>query len=286
MKATKLLLCTDLDRTLLPNGPQAESPQARPLFTALVERAEVALVYVTGRDQDLVKQAIAEYRLPQPDYVIADVGSSIYANITQQYAASWQPLRAWHERIANDWNGISGPEISTLLRAIPLLRLQEDTKQGLFKLSYYVPQDADKSMLLAMLNNLLQKQQIRANLIWSIDEPAGVALLDILPASATKYHALIFLMQQTGHSLETTLFAGDSGNDLDVLCSEISSVLVANASAEVAQEAHNRATELGNLQRLYRAKGGLFGLNGNYSAGIIEGFVHFFPQRQHWLATK
>ncbi|MCI5126782.1 MAG: haloacid dehalogenase, partial [Candidatus Electrothrix sp. AR5] len=33
----KLLVCTDLDRTLLPNGPQPESPGARPAFAALAE---------------------------------------------------------------------------------------------------------------------------------------------------------------------------------------------------------------------------------------------------------
>ena len=28
----RLLLCTDLDRTLIPNGPQPESPRARAAF--------------------------------------------------------------------------------------------------------------------------------------------------------------------------------------------------------------------------------------------------------------
>jgi len=37
---------------------------------------------------------------------------------------------------------------------------------------------------------------IKANLIWSIDEQAGIGLLDVLPASANKLHAIHFLMQQ------------------------------------------------------------------------------------------
>jgi len=39
----------------------------------LVNRDEVILTYVTGRDEQLVKNAIEEYQLPEPDYVIADV---------------------------------------------------------------------------------------------------------------------------------------------------------------------------------------------------------------------
>ena len=45
----RLLLCTDLDRTLIPNGTQPESPRARELFKRLVSHEEVTLVYVTGR---------------------------------------------------------------------------------------------------------------------------------------------------------------------------------------------------------------------------------------------
>ena len=59
--STRLLLCSDLDRTLLPNGQQPESPGARERFTRFVPRPEVNLVYVTGRHRQLVEQAI---RLP------------------------------------------------------------------------------------------------------------------------------------------------------------------------------------------------------------------------------
>ena len=282
MNINRLLLCTDLDRTLLPNGPQPESPQARARFAALAARPEIDLVYVTGRDQARVREAIASYQLPQPDYVIADVGTSIYRN----EADTWHPLAAWQAEIARDWHGISGPEIRVLLRDLASLQAQEDSKQGLFKLSYYVPLQTDKTKLLSTVNALLQQHGIRANLIWSIDEPAGTGLLDILPASATKYHALDFLRRQTAHAVTHTLFAGDSGNDLDILSSEIPAVLVANASAEVEQDARTVAETHGHAARLYVAKGGFLGMNGNYSAGILEGFVHYFPHLAHWLSPQ
>ncbi len=75
---SNILLCCDLDRTILPNGPQEESPQARPLLRALATRPEVTLVYVSGRHKALLLDAIREYDTPQPDYAIGDVGTTIY----------------------------------------------------------------------------------------------------------------------------------------------------------------------------------------------------------------
>ncbi len=62
----RLLICTDLDRTLIPNGPQPESPGARRRFAILAERPEVTLAYVSGRHRALVEDAITTYRLPTP----------------------------------------------------------------------------------------------------------------------------------------------------------------------------------------------------------------------------
>mgnify|MGYP000444995282 FL=1 len=51
-----LLLCTDLDRTLVPNGAEPESAQSRKKFSQLAGHPQVTLVYVTGRHQQLVEQ--------------------------------------------------------------------------------------------------------------------------------------------------------------------------------------------------------------------------------------
>jgi sucrose-6-phosphatase len=52
-------------------------------------------------------------------------------------------------------------------------------------------------------------------------------------------------------------------------------VLVANAHADVATQAMEAATQNGTTKRLYLAQGGYLGMNGNYSAGILEGIRHF-----------
>ncbi|RKT45743.1 HAD-IIB family hydrolase [Thiocapsa rosea] len=268
-----LLLCTDLDRTLVPNGAEPESPDARPRFRRFVSQPGVTLAYVSGRHQGLVREAIAEYDLPVPDVVIGDVGTSIF-RVT---AGDWVPLADWQEQIGRDWAGIGHDRLAERLADLEILRLQEAEKQAPFKLSYYAPVDTDSGALKSELEARLTPRGVHASLIWSIDEAANIGLLDVLPAGATKYHAVDFLMRRLGHDETTTLFAGDSGNDLEVLVSPIPSVLVANGHPEVREQALRLAAANGQADRLYCARGGWSGMNGNYSAGILEGIAHFRP---------
>ena len=90
-------------------------------------------------------------------------------------------------------------------------------------------------------------------------------------------------MQQLDFGLSNTIFAGDSGNDMAVLTSPIRSVLVANASDEVRHEARRMVLHMGQNETLYFASGGFLEMNGNYSAGILEGVVHFMPEVQQVL---
>jgi len=276
----KLLVCTDLDRTLIPNGPQSESPGAREHFAHLAGRPEVTLVYVSGRHRALVEKAITNYCLPIPDFVIGDVGTTIYHVGPEQ---QWIRQEAWEEEIAVDWAGKSHADIKLLLNGVKDLRLQERSKQNRYKLSYYVPLQSNRERLSAIINQRFEEKGIRASLIWSIDEPVGIGLLDILPARASKHHAIHALMRMHGFSYENTVFCGDSGNDLEVLASPIPAVLVANAQPVVREFALQRAETLGCERQLYIAKGGFMGMNGNYSAGMLEGIAYYHPQTLEWM---
>ncbi len=270
-----LLLATDLDRTLLPNGGQPESPQARALFSRLAARPEVRLAYVTGRHRQLVEAAMAEYDLPRPDFVIADVGTTLY----ELNASDWHPRADWQTAIAADWDGRDHAALADTLRDIPDLRLQEAAKQGPCKLSYYAAALDDPADLLTRVGDRLAASGARVNLVWSVDETTATGLLDVLPASASKLHALEFLRARLGIAIARTVFAGDSGNDMEVLASGLPAVLVANAQETVRAEAVARAP----AGSLYLAHGGLLGMNGNYSAGILEGLAHFIPETRAWL---
>jgi HAD superfamily hydrolase (TIGR01484 family) len=263
-----------MDRTLLPNGSAAESPEAMPLFKRLVERDNVQVAYVSGRSRALIEKAMQEYDLPAPDFVIGDVGTNIYTVADDEWTA-WDD---WHDEIKHSWRGLTYEDLHQCLQDIEGLRLQEEFKQNHFKLSYYVPADIDTDSLLEDVRTRLTDLSVDYSAIWSVDEANHQGLLDILPASASKYHAVEYLLRRNSCDVGNTLFAGDSGNDLDVLCSPLRAVLVANATDIVKEQAEHLAILRGQQDALYIAGGGYLGMNGNYVAGILEGVYHYYPR--------
>ena len=275
----RILLCSDMDRTLLPNGAHPESPGARERLRHLVQRPEVTLAYVTGRNRQLILEAIEAYDLPHPDFAVGDVGATIY----RVHDGRWHVWDNWERKIASDWKGMDRAQLSSLLEKFDELELQEPEKQGRFKLSYYTPVHTDQRRLRRKMSAKLDEADIQASIIWSVDEAADKGLMDVLPESATKHQAVRFIMQQEGFAEKETVFAGDSGNDMPALTSGLQAVMVSNASDAVRTEALREMHAKAMTERLYIAKGGFLGMNGNYAAGILEGLAHFVPETAAWL---
>jgi sucrose-6F-phosphate phosphohydrolase len=274
-----ILLCSDMDRTILPNGDQEESSEVRSVLRLLVERPEIHLAYVSGRDKNLIQKAITEYDLPLPDYAVGDVGTTIY-ELTND---DWHPWDAWFEEIAKDWNGSDSEDLSGFLEGYDKLTLQEPEKQNRFKLSYYTDESADGRQLVHEIRQRLSKQGLNSRVIWSVDEQHNSGLVDILPQRASKLHAIRYLIDQNGYRKSKVVFCGDSGNDLNVLTSDIRAVLVKNASEEVRREAMKSVVKNGRSETLYVAQGDFMGMNGNYAAGVLEGLAHFEPDVTPWI---
>ncbi len=215
-----ILLCSDLDRTILPNGEQEESPQARPLLRRLARREEITLVYVSGRHKKLIQDAIEDYQIPTPDYAIGDVGTTLY----EVGKSEWDPSEGWQQEISQDWKGMSHDDLESLLSDFNQLRLQEPEKQNTFKLSYYADEGIDSKELIQKVRERLDEKGLKTSIIWSIGEQNKIGLLDILPERATKLHAIQFLMNNKEFSEEQTVFSGDSGNDLPALTSGLQAV--------------------------------------------------------------
>ena len=270
----RLLLCTDMDRTIIPNGRQPEHPQAREHFRQLCGLPLIKLVYVSGRHLQLVEQAIADYQLPKPDYAITDVGTKIFC----REQAEWTELHACQKQIAGDCQGRSHDQLQHALSSFTELTLQEQSKQNDFKLSYYLSLAADQDKILQQVDQQLTQLGVAASLIWSIDEPQQVGLLDVLPRNATKLHGIEFLQLHLGYGPQEVIFAGDSGNDLPVLGSSIRSILVANAEPQIKQQALQLAEQNGNAESLFLAQQDNFPLGGNYSAGVLQGIAYYYPE--------
>lgn len=276
----RILLCTDLDRTLLPNGLQPESPGARERLRSFVANPESTLAYVSGRHRALVEEAIAQWELPRPDWVISDVGTVLWQVNT---AGDWSADEDWSQAIDKDWCGRSSADLAECLARFTELELQPPAQQNRHKLSYFLPADADTELLTRRLLEHLAPLNVRARLVFSIDETQDQGLLDVLPESASKRHAIEALTAKLGLVRENTVFCGDSGNDLEVLASPIPAVLVANATDEVRQQARALARAAGHEDQLYLARGQFLGMNGNYAAGILEGVAHYHPQTIDWM---
>ncbi|WP_041273234.1 HAD-IIB family hydrolase [Desulforapulum autotrophicum] len=272
--SNKLLLCTDMDRTVIPNGLHPEHPDARAQFRRLCNLPEIVLAYVTGRHLQLVEEAIKKYNLPEPDFIITDVGTKIY----QKTCDNWISISQWQKQIAKDWQGKTHYQLQQALSRLPELKLQENSKQNDYKLSYYLPLSADHGKIEHQASLILAELGVNASLILSIDEPEQVGLLDVLPKNATKLHAIIFLQEYLDLGLEETIFCGDSGNDLPVLGSQIRSVLVANADRVIKKRSLELAEKNGSKGSLYVAEENDFPLGGNYCAGVLQGIAFYEPQ--------
>jgi len=282
MNLPKLLLCTDMDRTIIPNGFQPEHPDARKLFNQFCSVDGISLAYVTGRHIALAKHAIYNYALPEPSYIISDVGTKIYQMVENE----WLEMPEWQVEIDKDWKGKTPEDIKQALSPISELILQESRKQNTHKLSYYLPLYIDNESIISRMESALAEIDIDVSIIWSLDEPKNTGLIDVLPRHATKLHAIEFLQAKLKYTHEQVIFAGDSGNDLPVLTSHINSILVANASDEIKVEAMQLSQANNNSQALYIANSTDFNIDGNYSAGVLQGVWHYAPQFRDMLNIK
>ena len=137
---------------------------------------------MTGRDLKRVLQGIEEYSLPTPDYIVADVGASIYS----LKAGRWTLHGDWESRLALSWGNIGSMKVHSVLEDMHDLISQEDSRQRYFKRSYYFPEDADKIILCRDVQALLAQSNMPASLVVSHDPEKSVGLLDVLPADANK----------------------------------------------------------------------------------------------------
>ncbi len=270
------LLCTDLDRTLVPNGEQPESALARPVLWHLLRSNGVALAYVSGRDLVRVLAAIDDFDLQKPDVIVADVGTSIYVPIE----GGWQLQDEWQSQIGRDWNGFDSEGIREHLASFSELEDQEEDRQTRFKRSYYLPRDLNANALRQRLDDHLTGLGVQASLVFSDDPEKGIQLLDVLPRHATKIDAIRHVQNMLDVENHLTLFSGDSGNDVTALASTFPSVTVRNADAPTRNAVRLLAAQNATESTSYQAEGGLalaggHELNGHYAAGIVEGLLHF-----------
>jgi HAD superfamily hydrolase (TIGR01484 family) len=256
------LLASDLDGTLIP-PPHVQRPDdGIEAFSSYVAERSIRLAYVTGRHLGLALEGIEAWGLPLPEAIAADVGTSVH----WCRAGRFELDPSYREVVAATPGVIPASDIQALLDGIGGLTLQEASKQGDFKVSYYVDPPRMPDITAQVRERLASAGS--AHLVTSHDalEPRG--LLDVLPDGIGKRTAVEYLRDRLGLPETTVVYAGDSGNDLDALLSPLPGILVANASEAVRAELRRRASDHAVPERLFTA-------SRPWAVGVVEGLRHF-----------
>jgi len=263
------VIATDLDRTLLPNGSQEYDGSMR-IFREIIRNERLKLIFVTGRNLELVQDAIEKFHPPYPELVVGEVGTKIYSRRNEDFVEDCQ----WTRQIrllAKNWNVDKFKEKLSLFNQ---LRIQGENKQNEFKLSYYLDNPKDLSLIIRRVTEIIKLICREATVVYSVDETQDLGLLDILPRRATKLTALEYLRKKLGLKEGEIIYCGDSGNDILPLTFGYKSIIVRNAVPELKNTVRRISTQKNIIDKLYLARG-YKKLNGYYVSGIIEGLIKF-----------
>jgi len=207
-----LLFSTDIDGTVY------DGPRSAALFSDFWNSTteERLLVYNTGRSLDDTRGLIDEANLPQPDFLICGVGTTIHD------CAEDQPLDDYRVRIGVDWNF---DVVHEVVSAQTAARPQPAECQNANKCSWFW-ENAAPSVIDAIVAEIALRG-VKAQAVYSSNID-----LDILPLLANKGNAVRWLAEHLGIGLGDVVVAGDSGNDSRMFGVEgVKVIVVANAEA-------------------------------------------------------
>jgi glucosylglycerol-phosphate synthase len=205
-----LVLATDLDGTLLA-GTQEARRRIRDLFSGGLLGAR--LIYVTGRGLESITPLLSDSKLPQPDYIIADVGATVVHG-------DLRPVDPLHHEIAGHWPGTQ--VILQQLARFPLLQRQTVPQER--RCSFFISEGGISAELRAAVDAL------DCDLLFS----AG-RYLDVLPRGINKGATLRRLAEAEGFDLDAIVVAGDTLNDLSMFATGFKGIVVGGAEPELVQ---------------------------------------------------
>lgn len=206
-----LLVC-DLDGTLL-----GDDLALRRFSQWLApQRDRVALAYSSGRLHWSILEAMEQYPLPAPDFVVGGVGTEIRTR------AHGEPWAQWSERFASWDEALVRERLHGRFR----LRIQPGRVHSPHKVSYFG--DDLSPVELAGIEEALQDAGLDVRLIYSSSRD-----LDVVPAAAGKGEAARYLAEHLDVAATCLIACGDSGNDRCMLEQAGRGVVVANAFAEL-----------------------------------------------------
>ena len=231
-----MMLATDLDGTFLAGDPD----NRQRLYQLISAHPGITLVFVTGRGLEVVVPLLSDPAIPQPDYIICDVGATVVDGKTLQ------PVYPVQSEIDARWPGEQ--LILQKLSAFPGLERQQVPQQR--RCSWFCEPDAVTDELRAAV------EALDCDLLFS----AGM-YLDCLPRGVNKGSTLQRLVEHLDESLDDVLVAGDTLNDLSMYEQGFKGVCVGESEAALLEATGDRA-------KVLHAR-----LSG--CGGILEAISHF-----------
>jgi glucosylglycerol-phosphate synthase len=232
---TNVVLATDLDGTLLA-GTQDMRRRLRDLFSGALAGAR--LIYVTGRGLESIIPLLSDSTLPQPDYIIADVGATVLHG-------DLRPVDPLHHNIAARWPGAQA--VLQQLARFPALQRQTVPQER--RCSFFISEGGISAELRAAV------EALDCDLLWS----AG-RYLDVLPRGVNKGSSLRELAATQGFDPETIVVAGDTLNDLSMYATGFKGIVVGGAEPALIERVRK-------MPRVFIAKDEGCG-------GILKGLAH------------
>lgn len=258
------VLATDLDGTLIPLENVSENRTDLQFLAQQLREHDILLTFVTGRHLASVLEVSRQWLLPVPEWIICDVGTSIYR---REEDRTFQLAKPYADHLQEIVSEFEVARLREAFQAWDTLRLQEEEKQGRFKLSFYC--DADQlEQCHADLQHHLDQHEIPYSIIASIDPFDGVGLIDLLPRGVSKAYGLRWWTDHLGLSGDGTVFAGDSGNDLAAMTAGYRTIVVSNCAQEVTARVQEHFQRHDQVERLYLA-------SRPATSGVLDGCRHF-----------
>ncbi|GGB81136.1 alpha,alpha-trehalose-phosphate synthase [Marinobacterium zhoushanense] len=211
-----MILATDLDGTFLGGSPENRSR----LYQLINAHPGIRLVFVTGRGLEAVMPLLSDPSIPEPEYIICDVGATVVDG------SSLRPVSELLEEIEERWPG----EIAIVEAMARFEQISRQEVPQARRCSWFCEPHAVTEKLHAVA------EQLGCDLLYSADY-----YLDFLPRGTNKGATLARLIEFMGESVEDVLTAGDTLNDLSMLDGRFKGVCVGASEPALLESTRSNA---------------------------------------------
>jgi hydroxymethylpyrimidine pyrophosphatase-like HAD family hydrolase len=267
---SRIVLATDLDGTMAHGDLDAR----RDVIATVRAAPEGRLIYVTGRTPGSARELLASAHLPEPDILIADVGTSVLhaagpdriADIEAELDAVWPGSNAVRDRLSS-LDVLTAQEVDSPRRVAywvePVRALRgAGALPGSDPFAAREPgdaslgEDAHRIAMRAARDAGTLLEDLGVDVIVSAN-----VFLDVLPRGVNKGSTLRRVLRWMDVAADDCIVAGDSLNDLTLFDTGMRGIVVGNCEPALLRHVADR-------EHIYHA-------DGTGAAGVLEGLRHF-----------